>query len=190
MGEQFQVKTWPGKFGTRPTQFVYSLLQDPTGSAEMAVSAGAADSGSVGTLSAVGFTYTCPTGCYTAVERVNMIGYEPGISPNEFLGLTSLTTGIKIGIYDSTNTRILDFLGGRTIVRHHDFSLLAGIDSEAVNTTPANDDAWHSRWTIAKAGDSLRLYPGEQFMVLIRDDISALTSFQMMLQGIKYSMVP
>lgn len=136
----------------------------------------------------VNFQYLVPSGKTAQISRLNFQIIDGGIGYNEFGGLGSvLTNGLLIKVLDTDGTTVLiDFMDGETIKSNEDFNALAGVDT--VTTPAAGDDQLAIRWTIARANDggSMTLHEGQILRVTVQDDISALTKFQIMVQGKVY----
>tara|TARA_R110000824_G_scaffold143199_11_gene310797 strand:- start:304 stop:834 length:531 start_codon:yes stop_codon:yes gene_type:complete len=153
-----------------PEKFVFSFLKDDS-TIEMNVN---------GASTPVSYKYTAPAGKRVYVYRVNMMMLDASVTASKFGGVASLTTGITVKVKNSADTELLDFLDGQTIQNNTEFGLLAGTD---INVGSGADGV-NIRWTLASAGGSLILESGDYLEVLVQDNLTGLTSFQAMLQGI------
>ena len=159
---------------TKPGNFVFAFLRNGSASKNMAVDG----------TTPVNFDYTAPaSGAH--ISRLNMHMADAGMSPyGEFGGLGSiLTNGCTIKVFASNGTTVLiDFFDGETWKRNSDIVALAGID---LSPDPdAGIDSNPIRWTISKAGDTLKLGPNEIIRMTISDDLSDMDEFFCMVQGV------
>lgn len=148
--------------------FVYEFLKNST-SVEMGTVAGT-------------FSYTVPASKTFQLSRMNFSMVDGAMQYGKFGGMTALTNGIKVEVIDSTGGTLIDFTGGVPLKSNEDFACLAGVDAIAEPT--AGDDFMPVRFTIAKAGDEMRLSEGNVIQVVTQDDLSALSHFRCMVQGI------
>lgn len=153
-----------------PGQFIFSGVKNGA-AIEMNVN---------GSSTPVSYRYTVPADNRVYLYRVNFIMLDASITAAKFGGVASLTTGITIKLKNSSDALLLDFLDGQTIQNNTEFGLLAGVD---VNIGPGTDSLG-VRWTINNAGGSLYMESGDYLEILIQDNLTGLTSFQAMLQGI------
>ena len=139
-----------------------------------------------GSSTAVSFRHSCAqvadnVGKKQAIERINFSLQDASIRLNRFGGIAALTNGLIIQAVDEFGS-ITDFTDDVPITTLGEFSNLAGIDSVAI--AASGDDNWACRWTISKSGSPLYLKEGEYIEILVQDDLSDLTSFRAMAQGI------
>ena len=132
--------------------------------------------------SAVTYSYTVPSTRSAHISRCNMVLLDADQYPGRFGGVTSLTTGCKFITLEADGSQAFDFLDGETIKMNADFTLLAGTDNN-VDAGPTNAGRY-VRWTIAKAGQALRLRGGEGIGVVVQDDLSGLVDFKILVQGV------
>jgi len=153
------------------------LSSSTTGETEMTTIANASAS------SKAVFGYQVPVGETAIISRVIFDIVDSSVDPDDFGGITNgLTNGLKIMCVDGSDNTIIDFLDGMTILRNHQFSWLAGNDVGHIES--ATDDHLPVRWTLEKAGSTLRLRENEKFIVEVRDALSAITSMQVFINGI------
>lgn len=160
-----------------PEFFLYKMLRNPADqSTDMDVD---------GSSSAVAFEYTVPSGKMVELVRLNIDIVDGGIGNNEFAGLGSvLTNGVKLEIIDTDGIAIiLDFTDGEPITSNSYWAHLGGADS--VIYPAAGDDRMVIRFTVAKANAGLPmvLKEGLRVRMTIRDDLTAITHMECMIQG-------
>lgn len=132
--------------------------------------------------STITYQYTVPASKTVYLQRVNVSLVDGSMTYGKFGGLTALTNGIKVEVLDSAGGTLVDFFDGETIKANEDFAPLAGVD--AIAEPAAGDDFMPVRWTISKAGDSLRLIEGDVIRFTLQDDLSDLSYFRAMIQGV------
>lgn len=125
-------------------------------------------------------------GIRVTLSRINFLIKDLNCSYSKFGGLSPLTNGVKIQAINAAGVVETDFLDGITLKINEDFDLLAGVDVLGLDNTKAVD-AVPIRWTFTKGlnGQALLLVPGSFLRITIQDDLSGLTSFQAMAQGIR-----
>ncbi len=129
------------------------------------------------------FEYQVPAGSNFKFGRINITIVDGAIRPGQFGGLgAALTNGCLFQIVDVGGGEVLDFTNGVPITFNAEFALLAGIDT--VIHPVAGDDWLPIRFSIFKSGAPMLLPPGFRVRWTNRDDVSALTTFRMMVQGI------
>lgn len=167
---------------TAPANYVYTLLTRVSGPQSASTEDYDMDTDSDVTPSV--FEYQVPAGKTFKHERINFEIVDGSIAPNSFGGVAGpLTNGCLFEIIDDDgSTQLLDFTGGLPIARNADFSLLAGVDT--VITPAAGDDHLPIRFTVAKAGAPMLLTVGQRIRWTNRDDISGITVFRAMVQGV------
>ena len=158
--------------GALPRNMIFKLLTNPTNGVDMA---GASTTGTA----TFGFVATAPTD----MVRLNIMLLDGSITMPEFGGEAALTNGLVVRIVDTDGTELIDFLDGAPIVKNADWHLLAGTDGNSINTQGAGDDVFSVRWTIDRAGQEIKLLPGQAFQVIRRDSFVEITELRMMLQG-------
>ena len=158
------------------TNFLFKYLRNGSNSAEMAVD---------GSSTAVDFSYTAATTRGVVIHRLNIVIADNSINPGDFGGIASgLTTSIQVLVLDSDNSTIFDFTDSENISTNSEFGFLAGVDVDR-DTQGAGDDVLVVRWTLAKAGQELRLLNTHKIAIRVNDNLTALTSFKCMVQGYK-----
>ena len=175
--------------GATSTELTFKFFATSSGSADMTGTT-AADSSTP-----TKFSYPSVTGLAAgrtfSIARTNWMIQDAVIKNQGFGGIsTGLEHGLKVGIYSSSTISstvapdTLDFMDGQTLKKHNQFAYLAGIDTMVSSTTPQNDGVVPVRWTIAKAGAPLTMTSGQQFRIVVQDNLAALTEFQAMVQGV------
>lgn len=159
-----------------PTNFVFKFLRTSADSDNMAVD---------GSSTSVAFRYTVPANKVFELWRINWHLIDSSIRADGFGGLPPRTNGLLLRILKSDESLELDFTDGEGLKRHVDFALLAGVD---VNTDTSGvggaEDNVSIRWTVANAGRAMLLTAGQHIECTVQDDLSGLTAFHGMVQGI------
>lgn len=135
-----------------------------------------------GSSTSVLFKYICPANTESAIARLNIHIQDGKVDPPDFGGISALTNGVLFEIYDSDDTLIIDLLDGVPIKANTHWAMFAGTD--VVVHTGTGDDAMTARWTFARAGGALHITAGQYFQATIRDNLSAISAFHMVLQGV------
>jgi len=131
----------------------------------------------------VAFTYTVPAGKKLELSRFNIAMVDGGMGYGEFGGLgATLTNGLSLTVINGSGLEILDFTDGKNLKANEDFCNLAGVD--AIAQPVAGDDFFAVRFTVGKAGARMILKSGYQIQSVVADDLSNLTKFRIMIQGI------
>ena len=175
--------------GATSTELVFKFLATAGGSIDMT------DTTAAATTAPISFNYPStqgiPTGRTFSMQRVNWLIQDAVIRNQGFGGIsTGLAAGLKIGIWSSSTVSstvapdALDFMDGETLKKHNQYAYLAGVDALPLSTNAAADGFVSMRWTVAKAGAPLSMIPGQQFRVVVQDDLSDITEFQAMVQGV------
>jgi hypothetical protein len=158
-----------------PTNFVFKFLRTGADSADMAVDGG----------TPVVFRYTVPAGKVFELWRINWHIIDGSLRADGFGGLAVLGNGLLLRILKSDESAELDFTDGMPLKRHSEFAHLAGVDLfPDTSGVGGADDALSIRWTIARAGRAMLLTAGQHIECVVQDDLSDLTHFQAMVQGI------
>lgn len=119
------------------------------------------------------------------ITRINFVAMNAAMSADDFFGLTALSTGVTIKVYDTDLvTELLNFTP-IPIKFATDFISLSGSDTNFINTQGGGDDASSIRWTLSKTGAPLFLLKGQMIRMTISDDLTGITQFRAMIQGIK-----
>jgi len=153
---------------------IYSFLKEPGGSIEMAVDGS----------TPVSFDHKVPANQWAYIDHVHIVIQDGTITPEKFGGISELTNGLQIQILNKADAVILDFCDGETIKKNSDFITLAGVDL-IVDTLGAADNAQYITWKLFHSGEALFLEPDQTFRVVVRDDLTGITQYRMMLHGIK-----
>lgn len=159
-----------------PTNFVFKLLRTAADADDMAVN---------GSITSVVFRYTVPADKIFEFWRSTWHIIDGSIRADGFGGLTARTNGLLLRILKSDESLELDFTDGEGIKRHSDFAHLAGVDvAPDTSGVGGAQDTISIRWTIAQAGRAMLLTAGQHIECVVRDDLSDLTEFHGMVQGI------
>jgi hypothetical protein len=130
-----------------------------------------------GTTSWVGAANTykilAPPDTELVLVRLNVYLEDNGQFRGDRYGSTAaLSTGITIKIFDTDGTTVLqNFTNGFAIKKIGHWALLSGVDVEGTNYTTGNN-TWLVRWTLAKAGQEISLFPGQSFQVIVADNLA------------------
>ena len=118
------------------------------------------------------------------LSRFTMFLLDGSVNPGDFGGISgALTNGCKLEIIDTDgSTVLLDFNNGETIKQNVDFIMLAGVDAQP--STYTGDDLLAVRFTVSRAGSMLRLRKNQIVRFTIQDDLSGITLFRIMVQGV------
>lgn len=160
-----------------PAGAIYQFLRTSAESRVMAVNASGGD---------IAFNWVVPAGRVAKVERINWCLIDGSIRADGFGGLAPLDEGdgcLMQAIDEDGSTVLLDFMDGEEIRRHAGFGLLAGVDVDT-SGMGNDDDALLIRWTLSAIGAPLELTAGQAIRFTVRADISDLTVFFAMLQGV------
>jgi hypothetical protein len=133
------------------------------------------------------FDYVVPRGTDFSrfrLSRLDVVLVDGSIRWGQFGGLgAALTNGLLFEIMDVDGVVQQNFgTGQRPIQTNEDFIALAGAD--AILILAAGDDAFPVRFSIFKSGNFMTMFPGWTFRVTVRDNLSGLTAFRMMVQGV------
>jgi len=165
---------------TTPDKYLYKYLRYSSGPGAPADDR---DMNINGSVTPAVYDYTI-TDRHVDEARINMAILDGSIEPGDFGGIAgALANGCKLEIIDTDGSTVLvDFNDGDPIVQNYDWHMLAGID--AVPLTYAGDDLLPVRFSIFKAGDEVRMKKDQIVRFTIQDDLSAITIFRMMIQGL------
>jgi hypothetical protein len=131
------------------------------------------------------FEYQVPGGKRFKFNRINFVLVDDSISPGDFGGIGGgLTNGCLLQIVDSDGSTVLCHFGTDTVVikTNADFAPLAGTDVPI--SALAGDDLLPVRFSVFKAGSPMLLTSGQRMRWTNRDDLSAITKFRAMVQGV------
>lgn len=158
-----------------PDQFLYQHLKNGA----------AVDMNVDGSSSVVKFKYTCPANKMVLLNRVMFHMVDGTIDPADFGGISgALTNGLLFKVYNSSDVAILDFLGGGALTDNGRMSHIAGSDVVIHYGAGAAEDSLLIRFTISKAGAIMILNPGDYIQIDVRDDLTPLTQFHVIIQGL------
>lgn len=157
---------------------LFRFLRDDMGSAEMAVD---------GSVNNVTFFYEVPPGVRAEIGRALFYlrdagGFDSGGWGNN--GGNPLANGIALRTMSANGTLLFDILDGQFI--DSVISLTAWCYDLRRDNFGSGHEAAVARWTFAKSGRPIILYPGERLEVVIRDDLTYLVSQTINIQGVHY----
>lgn len=134
------------------------------------------------------FEYEVPADTTIDFARCNFFLTGWGrIHPGNFGGIDGnlgpLKNGCLFEIIDSDGiSPLLDFNDGVPITSNDQFPKLAGVDTVAFSV--GENDWLPIRFTMQNAGKKMRLTAGQRIRWTNRDDISSISRFQFMVQGV------
>ena len=134
-----------------------------------------------GSVTPVPFDYVATTDVLIARSNIYIIDANP--TPVQFGGIAALTNGLLIQVLDASLNALKTFSAQEPIVSNADFVGLAGTDvSFAIG---AGTDSVAVRWTMNRmtGGPGMILRAGHRFRVLVRDDLTGITTFHWTIQG-------
>ncbi len=167
----------------QPDEFVYAFLQRTSGPASASGDDWNMDTDS-DVVSSI-FEYEVQPGVLSfKFTRINIEIVDSAIQANRFGGVGALANGCLLQIVDSDSTTILQHFGTdiQPIQQNSNFSVLAGVDAPI--TFVAGEDLLPIRFSIFKAGAPMELTVGQRVRWVNQDDISGLTIFRIMVQGV------
>lgn len=164
-----------------PSRFIYKFLSRVSG--PQAASTNDVDLNTASSL-ATPSVFEYQASGRVRIRRINFEMVDSGIQNQRFAGLAGLANGCLLEVVDDDGaTQILDFLDGNPIIMNGDFAPLSGVDSVPF-TVGAGDDAMPVRFTIGKAGAAMLLTNSQIIRWTNQDDLSAITRFRGMVQGV------
>lgn len=165
---------------TGPASFVYKFLRHVSGP-------GVAGSIEMNTNSSMAnpsiFEYAVPSGRVFQPSRFNIEIVDGGIRYDRFAGIAAaLANGCLFRVLDVDDSLLLDFCDGTTLKQTSNFIPLAGVDT--IMEPAAGDDGLPVRFSIFRAGTNMRLIEGQKIQWTNRDDLSSISLFRIMVQGV------
>ena len=119
----------------------------------------------------------------TEVERMLiMIQDDAAISAEKYGGLAALTNGVIFELFRG-GVLDLDFCDGVPVKSNAHWGALC-YDVEPWDP-PVGDKFVLVRWTFAKSGLPLYMYPTDRLRMTIRDDLTGLVDHRAMIQGVR-----
>lgn len=159
------VATAPVAFS--PDTMNLQYLKDGSGNISMGVN---------GAVVPVTFQYVVPAGFQARVSSIFIILQDDGIEVDGFGGLTELTNGWLLQVFDNNNTLRADFTFDRPITQNIHFFDLGG-SNEIFEIVGVTEGFVVTDVDITRHGGLLRLEPGWSIRVLVQDDLSGINSF-------------
>ena len=116
------------------------------------------------------------------IERM-IVYIEDGAATayNKYGAMNALTNGIRIRVKNSSGTFIADLDDGLPIKTNGQWGRLC------YDSTILGGNSVTVRWTFAKAGQPLTLWPGDSLVVTLSDSMTGLTDHTFRVQGYKAS---
>ena len=93
-----------------------------------------------------------------------------------------LTNGILVRVVDEVDAVMLDLLDGEAIHTNSEWQALSFDFS--YNDIGTGDNTATIRWTFAKSGDPIRIYPGWKLQMTVRDNLVGLVAHTAQIQGV------
>lgn len=162
-----------------PDNFVYKWLRVVTGTGQQGSVEMNLNSVTTGTV----YEYEVEADKVFSFRRINFVLVDAAITPIKFGGIAALPTGSTLQIIDADGAELLDFMDGIRIKTNADFVGMAGADV-MINAVGGTDDQLPIRFTIAKAGRMIKLTEGQRIRWTNWDNLTGLTKFRTMIQGI------
>ena len=140
-----------------------------------------------GTTNAIG-DYSTPDQFYfealknCSIHRILIsVGDATGSTAQEYGGLSALTNGVELKVYDQTDTEILDLTAGNPIKSNAEWGK-ACYDVD-LKTWGAGNEILVIRWTFDKAGTPINLAKGQKISIDLSDNFTGLLSHNFFIQG-------
>ena len=154
-----------------PASFATELLIQEGGSAtDLSVN---------GSVTPVEFAYTVPADKIFYLARILGVMVDNSITGVKFAGISALTNGLDLEAKAGTSV-LFDFLGGTTVKKNSDWTLIAGVD---MNVGP-QADFLGIRYTVTNAGAFMRFNAGQKIVMTVSDNLSAITEIRFSVQGL------
>ncbi len=162
----------------RHADFVMEFFRESGGSMEMAVD---------GSVTPVAFEWENQEPVkHAVVSRLLWDILDGSPTTSKFGGIIGgLTNGVLVELRDAADAVVVDFLDGDPIKQNHQFARMVGTDWALV--IGAGVDSVNVRWSLFKTGKQLLVPPGFKLRVTVRDDLMALDSMSVSLQGYRVS---
>ena len=152
---------------------ILQYMRESGGSEEMAVN---------GSVTAVEFEFENTDPLLKAViarTLWNIVDASP--TAIKFGGITALTNGLLVELVNPADVVVFDFLDGVPIKQNAQFGNLGGVDWNL--TAGAGTGAVTVRWSLFKTGREILVPPGFKIRLTVQDDLSALDSMMVSVQG-------
>ncbi len=108
------------------------------------------------------------------------------VNPDDFGALPLLTNGVLVTLRDENGNLLRDLCAGVPIARNEDWSALAGTDVKSRSGMSANDSLI-IHWNFDDAFNAhVDLKPRQCLQIKVQDDLSSMTLFRAVIQGLKY----
>ena len=160
------------KPAVRADKLVYEYLKNAAESSAMNVD---------GSSLPVVFCYEAPASKVVRVESLVIRIRDATILPDKFGGVDALTNGVEVEFRTSADAKIKDPLGAVALKRNSDFQFIA--HHAEIFPDAANGDTYIIHWDIGQGGTVVKLENEEKLCVIINDNLTGLTSFEMMVHG-------
>lgn len=114
------------------------------------------------------------------LERVIIHVTDGSMLAANFGALTALTNGVKFSV-ERGGVERLDLMDGITVKTNDGWARLCH-DVSRINWG-SGDDTLSVRWTLSASGQPIGLWPGDEFICTINDNLSNLTDMYVFAQG-------
>ena len=163
--------------GHDPGKLVYEYLQHVSGPA----GGDNQNMNAVGSLGDPGI-FEIDFNVHWLINRISIGIFDTAPTSSKFGGIAELANGVLIEAVDGDGIVLQDFTGGRPVTKNADFNYLTGVD--AIIDTGMGIDFVRIRFSISRVGDDMLLIPGHKLRITVQDDLSDITEFRAMGQGI------
>ncbi len=152
---------------------LFQYLETPAGSVDMNVD---------GSSTPVEFHFASHE--LSHITRINWTHFDNAADDIDgFFSIAALTNGCTIQVRAADGTVLQHFGTDKVpLKRSVDFAALAGVDVRSDSGGSVSASA--VRWTIEAVGEELLLRPSQAFVFTVRDNLTALTQFRAMAQGV------
>ncbi len=124
----------------------------------------------------------------TIVSSVTVWIMDSGWQVNEFAGLGILANGLRLAVVDvPENEAAANEIGpGLTVTHHHDWSVICSASDIHEARTTDTRGVYVGTWRPGRTtGRPLKISAGEGLLATINDDLSGLTRFKILVNGIR-----
>lgn len=158
-----------------PGGHAFIFLRDSFGSEDMNVD---------GSIVPVNFDFVVPANTWIDLYGLNFVIENAMITPQSFGGLPPLPNGIAIQLLAADLDAVLQDVTVEGVLNSiSDFGFLNGMSISILRASPPAD-VFIGSWNLEDTGAAFRLLSGQKVRVVVQDDLTGLSSFSVMVQGI------